>query len=307
MIVFNSIEEVNLGPGITTILGNFDGVHKGHQQLIKEARNHGAKTLVITFEPHPMVFKGVRVKKIQSIEEKLAVLEQNGVDGVLIIPFTKEFASMDKEDFVREILVEQLQSSTVIVGYNYHFGKGGLGKSSDIPELGRKYGFSGIVVPAYKEDHRPISSSLIRNLITSGKIREVNRLLGHRYQVEGLVVHGEGVGRTIGFPTANLEIAGDKLLPKAGVYSIIGKIRGSEFQGFCNVGFQPTFKDRRKKMVVEANFFDFDEDIYGERIVVIFVDYLRPVRKFSSVESLVRELMLDKDQARKSIMEKVEI
>ena len=306
MVTYNAIEEVALGDGITAVLGNFDGVHKGHQQLIREAALLGKKTLVITFEPHPMVFKGVRLKKIQSLEDKLGVLERLGVDGVLIIPFTREFASMDKEDFVRNILVEKLKVGAVIVGYNYHFGRGGLGRSEDIPHLGEKYGFRGIIVPAYKDGHRVVSSSLIRSLITSGRIREVNRLLGHRYQLEGLVVHGEGVGRTIGFPTANLQTDRETLLPKTGVYSILGRIRGLEYRGFCNVGYQPTFKDRRRKMVVEANFFDFDQDIYGEKIVIVFVDYIRPVRKFSSVEDLVAELQLDKSQAIRAITEESE-
>lgn len=301
MIVYNTLASVDLSGDWIAVLGNFDGVHKGHQQLIEEAKKLGGKILLITFHPHPLVFKGVPLKTIQSLTEKLASLEYYGVDGVLIVPFTNELAMMDKEAFVRDILVRALGIKGVVVGYNYHFGRNGEGKSSDIVDYGRNYGYNGIVVPAFRLHDHVVSSSLIRQFLLSGKIREANELMGHGYTVEGRVVRGQGVGKTLGFPTANLETAEDKLLPKLGVYSILGQVRGNEYSGFCNIGTQPTFKEREKKLVVEAHFFDFNEDIYDEKVSIRFVDYLRPVKRFSSVESLVEELVVDKKSALKSI------
>lgn len=304
MKIYRQLQEVPLLSKRTAVLGNFDGVHKGHQSLIQAARELQGSILLLTFHPHPQVFMGKPFGKIQTLEEKLSCLEAYGVDEVLILPFDQDLADMSKEDFLQRILRDGLGADAVVVGYNYHFGKGAQGKSSDIPSLGKKYGFQGIVVPACRIEEKVVSSSRIREAIRKGQIQEAQKLLGHPYEVRGLVVHGQGVGRTIGFPTANLEVSPEKLLPGPGVYSVLGKLDGRVLPGFCNVGTQPTFRDRERRLVVEAHFFDFEEDLYGREISLTFVSWLRKIQRFPSVEALVEELKADRTAALAAIQEK---
>jgi riboflavin kinase / FMN adenylyltransferase len=301
MIIFNGIDEFNLDGDITVILGNFDGLHLGHLELIKSGLTLGGKVVVVTFEPHPISMKHSTFKRLQTFKEKLAFFEKLGVDGVVLIEFNKKFAGMSKDAFIEEILVDKLKAQNIIVGYNYHFGKDASGKSSDLVESGLRFGFKSVIIPAFKIGHKVVSSSHIRKFITEGKIKEANEFLGRLYHLEGKVVKGHGVGKKIGFPTANLLVDSEKLLPKPGVYSIIADVRGNEYSGFCNVGFQPTFNDREKQLVVEVNLFDFDAEIYDEIIGVYFVDYLRDVQKFSSVDALIEELNIDKIKAIESV------
>jgi riboflavin kinase / FMN adenylyltransferase len=301
MIIFNGIDEFNLDGDITVILGNFDGLHLGHLELIKSGLTLGGKVVVVTFEPHPISMKHSTFKRLQTFKEKLAFFEKLGVYGVVLIEFNKEFAGMSKDTFIEKILVDKLKAQNIIVGYNYHFGKDASGKSSDLVESGLRFGFKSVIIPAFKIGHKVVSSSHIRKFITEGKIKEANEFLGRLYHLEGKVVKGHGVGKKIGFPTANLLVDSEKLLPKPGVYSIIADVRGNEYSGFCNVGFQPTFNDREKQLVVEVNLFDFDAEIYDEIIGVYFVDYLRDVQKFSSVDALIEELNIDKIKAIESV------
>ena len=301
MIIYNGIEEFNLEGEITVILGNFDGLHLGHLQLIKTGLSLGSKVVLVTFEPHPLSVKNSSFKRLQTKKEKMSCLENYGLDGVLIIDFNKEFSGMSKDAFIENILVKKLGVKNVVVGYNYHFGKGASGNSGDILSLGEKFGYNAVIIPAFKIGHKVVSSSHIRNFIIEGRIRDANEFLGRLFSLEGKVVKGHGIGRKMGFPTANLLVDEHKLLPKPGVYSIVADVRGSEYVGFCNVGFQPTFDDREKHLVVEVNLFDFDSDIYDELIEVFFVDYLRDVQKFSSVEALIEELNADKIRAIESI------
>lgn len=304
MKIYRQLQEVPLLSKRTAVLGNFDGVHKGHQSLIQAARELQGSILLLTFHPHPQVFMGKPFGKIQTLEEKLSCLEAYGVDEVLILPFDQDLADMSKEDFLQRILRDGLGADAVVVGYNYHFGKGAQGKSSDILSLGKKYGFQGIVVPACRIEEKVVSSSRIREAIRKGQIQEAQKLLGHPYEVRGLVVHGQGVGRTIGFPTANLEVSPEKLLPGPGVYSVLGKLDGRVLPGFCNVGTQPTFRDRERRLVVEAHFFDFEEDLYGREISLTFVSWLRKIQRFPSVEALVEELKADRTAALAAIQGK---
>lgn len=301
MIIFNGIDEFNLDEDITIILGNFDGLHLGHLELIKSGLSLGEKVVVVTFEPHPISLKNSSFKRLQTFKEKITCFEKLGVDAVVLIEFNKDFSGMSKDAFIEKILVDKLKAKNIIVGYNYHFGKDASGKSSDLVDSGLIYGFNAVIIPAFKIGQKVVSSSHIRKFINEGRIKEANEFLGRLYYLEGEVVKGHGIGRKIGFPTANLVIDSEKQLPKPGVYSIIADVRNKEYFGFCNVGFQPTFNDREKQLVVEVNLFDFDEDIYGETIGVYFVDYLRDVQKFSSIEALIEELKIDKIKAIESI------
>lgn len=305
MVIFNGIEEFDLDGEITAILGNFDGIHLGHLELIKSGFNLGGKVIIITFEPHPLSMKHESFKRLQTFKEKIAYFEKLGVEGVVIINFNKEFSGMSKDAFIEDILVKKLKASNIVVGYNYHFGKGASGNSSDLVVSSIRFGFNPVIIPAYKIGHKVVSSSHIRNFITEGNIKEANEFLGRLYFLEGKVVKGHGVGRKMGFPTANLLVDEDKLLPKPGVYSIVADVRDSVYLGFCNVGFQPTFDDREKQLVVEVNLFDFDADIYDELVGVYFIDYLRDVKKFSSVDALIEELKIDKIRAIESVAKNI--
>ncbi len=305
MVIFNGIDEYNLEGEITAILGNFDGLHLGHLELIKSGLKLGGMVVIITFEPHPLSKKQPMFKRLQTFKEKLACFKNLGVDGVVIIDFNKEFAGMSKDDFIENVLVKKLHVKNVVVGYNYHFGKGASGNSSDLTNSSLKFGFNSVIIPAFKISHKVVSSSHIRKFITEGRIKEANEFLGRLYYLEGKVVKGHGVGRKIGYPTANLLVDTDKLLPKPGVYSILAAVRGSEYAGFCNVGFQPTFNEREKQLVVEVNLFDFDADIYDEIVGVYFIDYLRDVQKFSSVDALIEELKIDKIRAIDSVSKNI--
>lgn len=304
MKIYRRLQDVPAKLRRTAVLGNFDGVHRGHQSLIQAARELQGSILLLTFHPHPQDFMGRPFGKIQTLEEKLSCLDSYGVDEVLILPFDQALADMSKDDFLQQILCDALGAEAVVVGYNYHFGKGAQGKSSDIPALGKKYGFQGIVVPACRIDEKVVSSSRIREAIRRGHIQEAEKLLGHPYEVHGIVVHGQGVGRTIGFPTANLEVSPDKLLPGPGVYSVLGRLDDRVLPGFCNVGTQPTFRDRERQLVVEAHFFDFEEDLYGQKIALTFVSWLRKTQRFPSVADLVEELKADRTAAKAAIQDK---
>ena len=296
MEYFKRIEDVFFNKGIIAVLGNFDGCHKGHQELVKAAierkKDTGASVLIVTFDPHSKDFKGEPIKRIQTLNEKLVCFEKLGVDGVLALSFTDTFSKMDKKDFLKNILIDQIGITDIVVGHDYRFGYKGAGNVDYLEAEQKDLGYTLIVVPAFKIQGEVVSSSKIRTLIEAGEIDLSQHLLGYYPLVTGKVVHGSGVGKTLGFATANLQIDEDKIIPKVGVYGVLGDVLGKKVKGFCNVGYQPTF-DRKKRLVVEVHFFDFDEDIYGETICIHFIKRMRDEIKFNSVEELKSQLRKD--------------
>lgn len=296
MEYFKKIEEVSFKENIIAVLGNFDGCHKGHQELIKAALKRkaatGAKVLIVTFDPHSKDMQGAMVKRIQTLNEKLDCFESLGVDGVLTLPFTEAFSKMDRKDFLANILMKDLGVTDIVIGHDYRFGYKGAGDVDYLETQKEGYGYTLIVVPAFKIEGTIVSSTQIRQLIEAGAVTESHKLLGYYPLVTGKVVHGAGVGKTLGFATANLLIDADKIIPKVGVYGVIGIVKGKSVKGFCNVGYQPTF-DRTKQLVIEVHFFDFDEDIYEETITVYFVKRIRDEKKFNSIDELKEQLRND--------------
>lgn len=297
MKFFKRIEDVFSYKGIIALLGNFDGCHKGHQELVKEAlrrkRETGALILVITFNPNSKNLKGWPVKTIQTLYEKLQCFEKLGVDGVLTLPFNKTFSKMNRKDFLKNILIDKIGITEIVVGYDYHFGYKGTGDIKFLKACKKKLGYHLTIVPAFKIKGEVVSSSKIRTLIESGEIVLSKDLLGYYPIVTGKVIYGYGMGKTLGFATANLLINNVKILPKIGVYSVVSQIFGKKVKGFCNVGYQPTF-DRKKQLVVEVHFFDFDEDLYGKIICIQFIRRIRNEIKFNSADEL--KIQLRKDQ-----------
>lgn len=273
-------------------IGTFDGVHYGHQKLIKgaveKAKANGGKSVVFTFSSHPMELIDISKapKRINTIEEKLYLLESMGVDCVILQSFTKKFADLTADEFA-DILKDKVGSKEIFVGFNFSFGEGGKSRTKDLIELGEKRGIVVHEIPAVYIDGDLISSTFLRNKVLHTDIATLNKYLGHRFVIMGEVVHGKKIARELGFPTANIKIA-TRLYPKNGIYGARVKIEGEDFfrHGVVNIGVNPTLKPGEKS--VEVNILDFDEFIYGKIVAVELEQYLREERKFSSIDELKR-------------------
>ena len=281
------------------ILGNFDGIHKGHQKLFEvakhEAQKRGLETVVFSFYPHPTWVIGNHPKAlIMSRRDKRRMTELLGMDVLLEYPFTKTFASISPDEFFTEILVKQLKVSVLVVGSNYYFGKDKAGNPSYLKELGKRYNVEVYVVDAVKRENQMISSSQIRNLIIDGEIEVANDMLGHPYMIVGRVVQGKKLGRTIGFPTINLIADSARIYPPNGVYATKVKVDSKTYLGMTNIGYNPTVSGERK--MIETHLFECNEVLYGVEVEVDFYHFIRPERKFESVEALKKQIAHDKNQ-----------
>lgn len=272
-------------------IGSFDGIHHGHREVIEgavnKAREKGGKSLVFTFANHPLeiVNKDIAPRLINSKEEKIHVLKKLGVDYVVFQPFDKQFANISPLDFVEELLHEKLGAKEVFVGFNFSFGEGGAAKTKDLKVLGKAVGIEVNEIKPVKKNDQVISSTLIRKLISEGKLDEVEKFLGYPVFIIGEVVHGKKLGRKMGFPTANLNIL-NKVYPPFGLYGAKVRIEGEDFErdAVVNIGKNPTLKPGEQS--IEVHILDFDEYIYGRKIYLKLKKYLREEKKFSSMEEL---------------------
>lgn len=293
-------------------VGNFDGLHVGHQRIMETvtSRAHalGGQAAVYTFEPHPRkVLQPERAPQLlTTLEQKLELLEQAGVDATVVEPFDHEFAKLPPERFVREILHERIDPLEVYVGYDFRYGRDREGSMRTLTELGPHLGFSVTIVPEVKLGRRDVNSSRIRELLGNGEVGEAALLLGRPYTVRGRVIEGDRRGRTIGFPTLNLD-AENEVLPRAGVYA--GHVRflddgqpgaGARFEAVTNVGRRPTF-GASDRVLTEAHLLDFSEDVYGRRVEVTFEFALREERRFPGVEALRTQIAADAALARRKL------
>lgn len=278
-------------------LGTFDGVHLGHRQVIQQAvdraRTIGGEALVLTFDPHPMeVLRPPTVPLLlTTVDERVELLGALGVDLVLVLPFDLEFSRMPAQVWLDEILVDRLGAREVVAGSSYTFGHGREGTAERLRSWGRERGVAVHLVPPVVVDGVPVSSSRVRAALRSGQVREAARLLGRRYSLRGRVVPGRGYGRTVGVPTANLEVPPRKVLPAPGVYATIVDLGGVRYGGATNVGFRPTFGGG--DLTVESHLLDFEGDLQGEVLTIEFVDHLRPERAFSDSQALVAQIRDD--------------
>jgi riboflavin kinase/FMN adenylyltransferase len=302
--IFHSINEfVSVGRPVVTI-GVFDGVHRGHREIIQillaTAREKGCASVVVTFHPHPRLVVGnpAEVKLLQSIDEKIERFRSLGIDTLLIIPFDQEFSQMKPADFIQTVVVDSLHACTIITGHDHLFGHDRAGDFKLLVESGIRNDFLVIQVDAIQHCNQTISSSAIRDALLSGNVSLANCLLGYTYFLRGKVIRGNQIGNRIGFPTANIRAHDPyKLIPSIGVYATFVKWNGNIYRGMCNIGMRPTIDANR--LTVEVNIFDFKEDIYNEIITLYFVERIRDEKKFTGLEQLKEQLNRDKESARK--------
>ncbi len=284
-------------------IGTFDGVHMGHQTILKrlvtEAKNNNGKSILITFWPHPrFILKkdADKLKLLTTFNEKVQLVEELGVDYILKIAFTPEFSNLSADEFVQQILVDKVGTKKLFIGYDHHFGNNREGNIHFLQDNASKYGFSVNEISKQEIDHIGVSSTKIRTALESGEIHLANSLLGRNYSIRGKVVSGNKTGRTLGFPTANIDVPESyKLYPADGAYAIKALINDQEHLGMLNIGFKPTVDG--SKRTIEAHLFNFEQDIYGQEIVVEFVRRLREEMKFNSLENLKEQLIKDKETA----------
>ncbi|WP_319468302.1 bifunctional riboflavin kinase/FAD synthetase [uncultured Pseudodesulfovibrio sp.] len=298
MIIVRNIEELeDVIAGSCVTIGNFDGVHKGHQKLIQlacsRAKAQGLVSVVVTFDPHPLrVLRDDRTPPFITLtEQKLELISQYGPQVCLLLEFNMDMARLAPEDFVKKYLLDGLNMKEMIVGYDYHLGKGRAGNFETLKELGAKHNFSVDRLDPVSIEDAVVSSTRIRDLVQAGHVWPVRHLLGRFYQIKGEVVHGMNRGgRLLGFPTANIKLV-DELFPKPGVYAIWVELDNKAYMGVANIGKNPTFGN--DALSVEAHIIDFEGDIYGRDIRVHFVQRIRDEKKFSGIDELKERIATD--------------
>lgn len=306
MNIHSDPEKLMLHNAVVT-LGIFDGVHTGHQAILAKlkvlAKDTGGESVLVTFWPHPRLVLNhnpAGLKFLTTLDEKKILLQDSGVDHLVVLPFTRELSNMSACQFMEHILAKRLGTQKLVVGFNHHFGKNREGNFEVVKSCGNQLGIECFRVPPLEIENKKISSTLIRETLWSGKIREANKYLGYPFFIQGTIVGGRRIGRKMGFPTANI-ITRDKhkLLPSDGVYAVKLKFNGEFLDGMLNIGVRPTIDSKEKFKTIEVHIFNFSRDIYGQDITLYFIDHLRGEKKFPGVAQLVTQLEQDKEHATK--------
>lgn len=302
MQVHHDIEQLPAFRNAVITIGTFDGVHKGHRQIIEkmkaEAAATGGETVIITFDPHPRKvvsseFMGIRL--ITTMEERIGLLEETGIDHLVVVPFTDVFANQSAEEYIHDFLVRKFHPHTIIIGYDHRFGRDRAGNFQLLETKAVNYGYSLMEIPKHVLENISISSTNIRKAIIHNDTETVNKVLGYDFFFSGLVVHGNKLGRKLGYPTANLKVRDeDKIIPGNGIYAVYAQPEGytEKQKGMMSIGFRPTVDGKQR--VIEVNIFDFDKDIYDQQLKVYVRKYLRPELKFDGLEALVKQIDQDK-------------
>ncbi len=284
-------------------IGTFDGVHIGHQKILRDvveiSHNEGATSTVLTLFPHPrMVLHGdTSIKLLNTIEERVSMIKGLQIDNVVVKTFSKEFSNLSARDYVKTILVDELNANIVVIGYDHHFGKNRSANIDDLRQLGEEFNFEVVEISAQDVKDITVSSTKIRNALGEGNVVHANMLLGYNYFISGEVIKGKSIGRTINFPTANIHVhANYKLIPKDGAYIVSSVILETLYYGMMNIGNNPTVDGKNKS--IEVHFFDFDMDLYGNDIRIEFHKRLRDEHKFDSITELKSQLEKDKNNAK---------
>ena len=299
MITVQSISNYDKAHPTAITIGTFDGVHIGHRKILERLINNAKllelKSTVLTFFPHPRMVlqKDVSIKLLNTIDEKVSILKEIGIDILIVHPFTQEFSRLTATEFVRDILVNDLKTKKIIIGYDHRFGRNRNANINDLIAFGNTLDFEVEEISAQEIDDVSVSSTKIRKALGDGDIKTANSYLGYQYMLTGTVVRGKGLGRKLDFPTANLHIPEEyKLIPKNGVYVVSSFIDGNKVYGMMNIGYNPTVEGTSKS--IEINFFDFDQDLYDKKIQIDIIDRIRDEHKFDSVEALQAQLKKDR-------------
>ena len=302
MKIFHSIKSFSSSKPTIVTIGTFDGVHLGHrkilEQIAKSANVLNCESLVLTFFPHPRMVlqEGTEMKQLNTLNEKTALLEKLGIDNLIVHPFDKEFSRLTAEEFVNEVLVAIFKIKKIIIGHDHRFGRNRTANIDDLISFGELYSFDVEQISAQEINEVSISSTKIRNALLEGNIELASIYLGYNYSLTGIVSKGKQLGRTIGYPTANIEIEEDyKLIPNNGVYIAKSVLNGKTVFGMMNIGIRPTVDGT--KQTIEINFFDFKQDLYGQKITVSLIHRMRAEQKFESLDALKNQLGIDKAMA----------
>lgn len=300
MKVYYNINEVQLPRDTVLTIGTFDGLHSGHKKIIERvvniAHSNLLSSVVLTFYPHPRMIlnpEDTNLKLITSIHERIDLLAQMGIEYLIITPFNRDFSNISARQYIENILVKQLGIKHVVIGYDHRFGKNREGGIDDLREAAQEYEFEVTEIPELEVQESTISSTMIRNALLSGDITLANSLLGYSFFLKGKVIKGDKIGRTIGFPTANLYIEDIyKLIPTDGVYAVSVQLDKETYQGMAYIGNRPTINGMTRN--VEVNIFDFTKEIYGQNLCMKFETFIRSGEKFSSLDALKQQLERDK-------------
>ena len=302
-IIKNNITKIPKSDFNIATIGSFDGIHIGHkkilQTLTKIAKKNNGKSILITFWPHPryVLKKNNDFKLLTSLDEKIKLFEKNKIDILYIVDFSLKFSKVSANKFIENILLEKLKINCLLIGYNNNFGRNREGNIRYLEENKKKFDVDIISIPKQSVDKISISSTKIREYLNNGKINSANRLLGRKYSINGKIVRGNGIGRKINFPTANIEIdEPKKLLPKSGVYAVEVILNKKIYLGMLNIGYNPTIKNEKKS--IEVNIFEFSEDIYNNKISINFIRRIRNEKKFKNLNELKKQLIIDKKKVK---------
>ncbi|WP_343343254.1 bifunctional riboflavin kinase/FAD synthetase [Terrisporobacter petrolearius] len=296
MIIINSLNEVKSFDKSVVTIGKFDGIHKGHEVLIEKTVDYSKQeqltSVVFTFKNSPVsYFSNIVTREIITEMEKINKLKSLGVDVVIDIPFNKDMAEISAEDFVKQILVDKLGVKKIVIGHDFAFAKNREGTPELLKILGKTYGFTVDIIKPVVINNVRVSSTYVKDLIYAGKVDKIEDYLGRNYTIEGKIIHGKQFGRTMGFPTANLRLKENLIIPKRGIYATKIYFENEVYIGATNIGYNPTVNG--EKMSVETNILQFDKDIYGKTIKLEFLERIRDEKKFTNVNELKKQLKMD--------------
>ena len=304
MKIIKDLAEIQWDKKSVVTLGTFDGLHLGHQEIvgevIRKSREIDGRSFLLTFDPHPRkVIPGRNdVKLLSTLEEKISILEKLGLENLLVINFTIEFSKQTPEDFVKKYLIDGIGLSEIIIGHDHHFGKGRDGNFELLKKIGKKNNFSVTLVTEYSVDGETISSTKIRNALLEGDVVKAGKMLGRNYSFKGKIVRGDGRGKKLGFPTANISVDDeDKLIPAKGIYAAECIVQKEKYFGLLSLGSRPTFH-KDGDVIPEFYIFDFDRDIYDEVMKVEMIEKIREEEKFNSVDDLIIQMKKDEEKGR---------
>lgn len=305
MNIYHRLEDFKPLEFAVVTSGTFDGVHVGHQQILKRvnevAKANNGESVLITYWPHPRLVlypDDTELRLLNTFEEKADLLREQGIDHLLRIPFTKEFSQLTSEQFIQKVLINTINTKKLVIGYDHRFGNNREGRFEQLKANSHTYGFEVEEIPKQEVDHVGVSSTKIRNSLLKGEVDLANDLLGSEYSMVGRVIKGEKIGRIIGFPTANLEIEmRHKLIPADGAYAVKVVSNRTVYNGMLNIGYRPTVNGKVKS--IEVHIFDFANDIYGENLKILFVKRIRVEQKFADIEALKAQLEIDKKESLK--------